>query len=229
MNKSIVFAALSACLAFATPAQAVVTVCDTPGCAPTDENVLIVKEIGPVILGITNNTHAGVLFTSPLGDNLQGDAGGQADVSAQDGLLNSLKFSLANGNTFGSATFNLFPLAGNQLNEASQVILTWLTTTGTASQAFDLSTSGQNFGGIFGTTERFISLEFIANPTSTGWQDMRQLRLGDVEGPGGGTPTPFNVVPEPATWLMMFLGFGFIGAFMRRARRVQTGKRVRFA
>lgn len=33
------------------------------------------------------------------------------------------------------------------------------------------------------------------------------------------TPGPVSPVPEPATWLMMILGFGFIGAMLRRARR----------
>ncbi|RST31458.1 PEP-CTERM sorting domain-containing protein [Sphingomonas ginkgonis] len=47
-------------------------------------------------------------------------------------------------------------------------------------------------------------------------------------GGGGGTttavvpapdnPTPAPAVPEPATWLMMILGFGFLGSFLRRRR-----------
>jgi len=230
LRKALLGAAL-ACTIFASPAFAAVEICETPGCATTEENVLIVKEIGPVIIGLTNNTHAGVLFTSPTGDNLSGDAGGQADVSAEDGLLNSLKFSLANGNTFGAATWNLFPIGGNALNEATQVILTYLLAGGgTASTAVDIAANGQNFQGIFGTAgERFISIEFIANPVTSGWQDLRQLRLGDVRGPGGGTPTPFGSVPEPGTWLSLLLGFGLLGMGLRRRSVGDGNRRLRVA
>jgi hypothetical protein len=48
---------------------------------------------------------------------------------------------------------------------------------------------------------------------------------------GGTCPviTPFipDAVPEPATWAMMLVGFGMIGAGMRRKARVET--RVRYA
>ncbi|SEN61252.1 PEP-CTERM protein-sorting domain-containing protein [Sphingomonas gellani] len=46
-------------------------------------------------------------------------------------------------------------------------------------------------------------------------------------GPGGGGLTPpgsVGAVPEPATWLTMILGFGVIGAVMRRARRRDLGR-----
>lgn len=43
-------------------------------------------------------------------------------------------------------------------------------------------------------------------------------------GRGGGTPPP---VPEPATWAMMLLGFGAIGAAMRRRQKASV--RVNFA
>ncbi|HVF84272.1 MAG TPA: PEPxxWA-CTERM sorting domain-containing protein [Sphingomicrobium sp.] len=37
--------------------------------------------------------------------------------------------------------------------------------------------------------------------------------------PGGGSPPPVPGVPEPETWAMMILGFGFVGAVLRRRRR----------
>lgn len=43
-------------------------------------------------------------------------------------------------------------------------------------------------------------------------------------GRGGGTPPP---VPEPATWAMMLLGFGAIGALMRRKQKATV--RLNFA
>ena len=40
----------------------------------------------------------------------------------------------------------------------------------------------------------------------------------DLEGGGGG-----NEVPEPATWMMMIMGFGGVGALLRRRRTAIVG------
>lgn len=37
---------------------------------------------------------------------------------------------------------------------------------------------------------------------------------------GSNPPPPVPGVPEPATWAMMMVGFGLLGAFLRRQRRV---------
>lgn len=34
------------------------------------------------------------------------------------------------------------------------------------------------------------------------------------------TPPPVGAIPEPGTWALMLLGFGFVGAALRRQRRV---------
>ena len=49
--------------------------------------------------------------------------------------------------------------------------------------------------------------------------------MGDNSGPGslGGTVT-INAVPEPAAWAMMLIGFGAIGASMRRRRSRFTAR-----
>jgi hypothetical protein len=44
----------------------------------------------------------------------------------------------------------------------------------------------------------------------------------------GGVINPNAVVPEPATWAMMILGFGGVGAILRR-KRAQDNKRLKFA
>ena len=44
---------------------------------------------------------------------------------------------------------------------------------------------------------------------------------GTVTPPGDGG-TPVSPVPEPATWLSMIVGFAFVGASMRRRRRLAT-------
>jgi hypothetical protein len=199
--------------ATAVPAAATVTICQTANCAPTDENVLVTAATNQTTInGTTNNTGVPVVFTSST-DHLNGNANGQADVSATDGLLNDLTFALTGGNTFASATWNLFPLPGNANNEASSVIITYLDPLG-HTQTLSINTNGQNFMGIFGNAgERFVSVEFTANPITTGIQDLRQLRLGGVAGPNG------SPLPEPGTWGLMLLGFGAAGVAMRRNRR----------
>jgi hypothetical protein len=63
----------------------------------------------------------------------------------------------------------------------------------------------------------------LSDPVTDGINDLRQLRLGDVEGPNGNpTPTPFSVAPEPMTWALMLIGFGFVGGAMRRRTKHQS-------
>lgn len=39
-------------------------------------------------------------------------------------------------------------------------------------------------------------------------------------------PSPSSAVPEPATWLSLCVGFGAIGALLRRRRKTATGARA---
>ena len=90
------------------------------------------------------------------------------------------------------------------------VFLTYMLADGTMAQVSrSINTNGQNFLGIYGTEgETFTSAGFLANPSSTGIQDLRQLRLGGV--------AAISAVPEPATWLTLLLGFFGLGGAMRR-------------
>lgn len=176
----------------------------------TDKNVLIATSDGALsIAGHTNNTGAGITFTSPVGEMLTGPSNGQARVEALDGLLNGLTFTLDHGFSFRTAVFNLSPLPGNQLNEAIKVSLTYiLAGGGFATGLFDVKTNGENFFGISGDAgEKFTSITFLSDPVETGIGDLRQLRLGGVA-----------AVPEPAAWAMLIAGFGLVGAAMRRRR-----------
>jgi hypothetical protein len=60
------------------------------------------------------------------------------------------------------------------------------------------------------------------NPAGTGFARFGTFVgiIGINQGPGGGG----GGVPEPATWAMMIMGFGFVGNAMRRRRA--TGKAV---
>ena len=212
MNRIALISAAAMSFAIATPANAAVVLCTGANCVNTDENVLVTSQQFnvPVVNAVTNQTNVGVTFNSSTDALLIGDASGQAAVSSADGLLNSLSFSLASGFSFATAVFNLFPLSGDQANEATQVVIKYFTP-GVGSQSQVISTNGQNFIGISGTAgERFISAGFVGNPVTSGIGDLRQLRLGGV-----GTPA----VPEPASWAMMLVGFGLLGASMRRRKQ----------
>lgn len=214
--------AIGASALLAAPASAAVQLCTGSNCTPTSENVLVNAQttttLGTPVVGTTNSSRAGVVFTSGT-DVLIGSANGQADISSADALLNSLTFSLASGFGFTGATFNLFPLPGRGANAATSVIISFTTTTGSGSLPLAIDTNGQNFTGIFGTAgEVFTSVRFAAVPGTTGVQDLRQLRLNGVQA--------LAAVPEPSAWALLILGFGVVGAAVRRrgdlTRRLQT-------
>ena len=72
--------------------------------------------------------------------------------------------------------------------------------------------AGEDFDGmftlLFGTDPETI---YITSPTV-------RFQSSDTDGEGSGIGTP-GVVPEPATWAMMLMGFGAAGYAMRRRRR----------
>lgn len=94
------------------------------------------------------------------------------------------------------------------------------------------STSNALFGGIqlqsaaFNSAATFAAGNLIAvtGPFST------TTRYDITFGPGSGNfngTANLTAVPEPATWAMLLLGFGFFGYALRRNR--QVGARIRFA
>ena len=180
---------------------------------------------GPTVTGSVGGV--GITFDSTLDAVLSGDANGQADVSSADGLLNDLTFTIQNGYTFDAALFNLFPISGNNprdpltpLKADSVVISYYAPGLGTQTKSIDIN--GENFLGIYGDAgEKFTSVGFTADPGTDGIQDMRQVRLAGV--------APITTgVPEPSTWAMLLVGFGAIGASMRR-RKSTAGYRLRVA
>jgi hypothetical protein len=196
------------------PAYAAVVVCNGSNCLSTDENVLLSAATNVSrASGFTNNTGVGVTFTSQELMGINVDANGQASISAVDGRLGSLAFVLDGGSTFARALFNLAPVPGNQLNEATLVTFSYLNadgTTGTQTTGLTnlgLSTNGNNWLGISGNAgERFTGISFATNnSTVAGVDSFQQLRLGGV-----------SAVPEPTTWAMMLIGFGAVGYSMRK-------------
>ena len=152
-----------------------------------------VQPVGP---GITITT------TDSLGLNL--DANGQASISAVDGILNNVTFNLNTG-SYARAEFNL-----NDIGNADFfVVITSLLNgvTSQTSQTFNAQMNGSNRFGIEATDGSVLTGLTISS--SNGFGSLTQLRIA---------PAVLTAVPEPGTWAMMLVGFGAIGASLRRRR-----------
>lgn len=157
-----------------------------------------------------NNFSAnGLTVTSPSGGNYllaDGDTGFHGTIS-----------QTVNGLTIGQLYALTFEWAG----------ASWGTTPGNTTERFDVT-----FGGLTKSTEtvtltpkgfsgwRTASMNFIAGSTS---QTLGFLAQGT---PNGLPPSLLldnvsltAVVPEPATWAMMLVGFAMVGASARYRRR----------
>jgi hypothetical protein len=86
---------------------------------------------------------------------------------------------------------------------------------------FTIPITGQNTDNENGALSRF---GIKAGELNTLVLNFESFGAGSYGGNLTFTPTATAVVPEPATWAMMFLGFGLVGAGMRRRRSM-----VRFA
>lgn len=219
-----------AALVAATPANAAILLCyetgsDIPQCAATTSNVNVDNVVGTPIAGVStvgghlNDNPAQLLTFTSTTETLVGDGSGQAVVSSLDGLLNGdVTFALTDA-TFNLATFNLSPLTGRDANKATSVQVTYIPTFGGSPITYTLDTNGNNFYGIYGSNgEQIQSITFGGyQPSGSGVADIRQVRLAGVQPLTG-------AVPEPSTWAMLLVGFGAIGASLRRRK---TGSRLR--
>jgi hypothetical protein len=223
--------ASAAAMFVASPANATIALCyytgnDVPQCAATDSNVNVDNTQGFVIGGHLNDDVTQQLtFTGS--ETLVGAGSGQATITALDDLLDTAVTFQLIGATFNLATFNLVPLTGNDPNEAVSVEVSYIPTFGGSPITYTLSGNGENFYGIYGDAGEQIQSITFGNylPAGSGIASIKQVRLGGVRPTE--TPTPEGVVPEPGTWAMMLIGFGAIGAGMRRRRK--QGVRARFS
>jgi hypothetical protein len=207
MHKILLAAGAAVAIASA-PASAAVVITNSPGAVQPSENVLFQtnNQTGTRVEGITNQTNTRVAFTSTTDTLLTTGSQGQARLEATDGSLDQLTFGLSNMMTFTEAEFNLF----NALSNTTQVVISL---SSGLTQTFALNPNGQNFFGIRATGgDTLTSISF--NTNGSGVADLRQVRIGGIS-------SPMGAVPEPSTWAMMLLGFGFIGGAMRTAKRRQ--------
>jgi len=69
--------------------------------------------------------------------------------------------------------------------------------------------------GEIGTGMFFLN---FASPQTSVSLDNLQVRWISLNNGGSGYGVPTGAVPEPATWMMMIMGFGGLGAMIRRRR-----------
>jgi len=217
MNAKLLLLAAPMALAGVAPAHATVTFGDqTINNGAVLENVLIGNnQTGNPVTGTTNQSGIGVIFTSTT-DTLLTSASGQAVITALDGFLNSVTFTLAGGATFTNFEFDL------QKSLSSPQTVTLTTNLGTqvypnAPCCGSLDGSGANWAGAAANGEYFTSVTWSGS--GSGFDNMKQLRLGGIAA----------AVPEASTWAMMLLGLGGIGWALRRKRRVATTAQISFA
>jgi len=211
MNARLLLLAVPMALVGASPGHASVTFGDqTVNNGSVLDNVLIGNnQTGNPVTGTTNQGGIGVIFTSTT-DTLLTSASGQAVITALDGLLNSVTFSLAGGLGFTNFEFDLQDSASSP---QSVVVNTNL-----GSHTFtNLSGNGANWIGEAANGEFFNSVTWTGS--GSGYDNMKQLRLGGFT----------SAVPEPGTWAMMLLGLGGLAWALRRKNRVTTRARIRFA
>jgi len=93
----------------------------------------------------------------------------------------------------------------------------WMSVTpvsGSGGRSFESNTFGLNSVGVHTSGDDFWNSSFFgANFTNANNEGVFPTFSSGVEGSEG-------AVPEPATWAMMLVGFGGLGAAMRRQRRV---------
>ena len=218
------FVASLGSLAFALPAQAAVVIQQSPSFVMPPEEVQLDIDLAPgddTLRGTTNQTNTKVVFQS-MSDNLVASPQGQARIEplapgSSDGL-NQLMFSLENGGTFTSAEFNILASVGGSVTITALSLTGAVLASSTNPLTAMVSQNGQNFFGILADSSTPIGKVTIEALGNTQISSIAQFRLGGVTG----------AVPEPATWALMLIGFGILGAGMRR-KRTTIGSRVSFA
>ncbi len=212
MKRNFVLAGIAS-IASATPAAAQIVT--TAPSAMQGQNILLggQTQTGTTIIGSTQSG-ASVSFggTTVGGGTVLRSQGGQARIEGALNLatrapndtllLRSLTFALPGGGTFNNLEFALF---GGTARSVS------FSLTDNLGQLFAFTGALGNGANRFGFTGLGnASIQSVAMTFGEGGvQDMRQVRLDEVLSSG---------VPEPATWAFMIVGFGAVGAAMRRKR-----------
>ena len=204
MRLKLALAASTLAVMFAAPAFAdiVFTQGNVPG--SLDTVLLDGGALDTNVTGTVGSNNTAVLFTGT--ENIISPSMGQARIEAADGTLNSLDFNLTAPNLgFTAAEFNL------NASVNGSTTLTAFDQFGSQFQSFNISSAGNNFFNLRAINGQVITRVEI---DSTNLADIRQVRIGGIT-----QFQPGVAVPEPMTWALMIMGFGGVGALVRRRRQ----------
>ena len=192
-------------MAFASPLYAAIHIFNSAGNVQPSENVQFDSgATGQTVIGTTNGTDTSVTFRSLVsGVDLTSSSNGQARIEADSGPLDSLRFFLTGGQSFGDVEFNLHKAA----TSTSSVTVTFLGSFGSETRTFDLGNGSNWISASADGGDSISAVLFDTNGSGVG--DLRQVRLGSFAA----------AVPEPASWAMLIGGFGILGLATRRKRR----------
>jgi hypothetical protein len=221
----------TAALAVSTPASAAIVNLSASasqgtlvhGTGTEQTNTEIIANLGaggPTIVHFTGDTTQTISASDLL--HLQ-NGQGQADVTGAV-ISGNNTYPLFAMDVFltghGGMSWIEFALTGTNANSPGFIDFLLTDSAGPA-QAFHLALgSGDTHYG-FGVTglSTITNVHWSTDPTTSTVDLIKQVRI--ITAPG-------VVVPEPATWAMMLVGFGGIGFAMRRGRK-QTGRLLQIA
>lgn len=198
MKKTLAFATAAVAVLLCGSASATITL--TPGVFGSQFGVHSstgADQTGTTVFGTVGVGGSLVTFTST--DTLFLNGQGEAIIDSNP--LNNLTLTFGQTNTFSQITFDIETITNGTFN---------LSVNGGAATFANtvLSGNGANKFLLTGTAgETFNTLAFTFTP---GVDDLKQFRLQAGSG---------AQIPEPATWAMMLIGFGGLGAVLRTKRR----------
>jgi hypothetical protein len=200
---------LALLLSSAASAAIVIDVGNNP--QPPEYNVLLTSGVTGTTVTGTFNQFPGLnaVFTST--QTLEEDASGQARISAAGADLDNITISLSGG-TFGDLIFALNAPSGGGPNPSYSITANGTLTTQSRSGTI---TAGNQFFTILATGEQLTSVSI----SSSGLDDIRQIRFSDITTPGGGGGGG-GEIPEPSTFVMLAGSVAALG-FARKFRRLQ--------
>jgi hypothetical protein len=181
-----------------------------------DGTVSVVGLFNPTVnLGTSPNT-----FTATAGTTFEiTGTGGFLGATGGLGSLNGiLDFSTHEGTTINQTIANFFTFADGtghsfQFSVDSVKTVDWSNTPGVSS-SFSLYLLGNTIDTFLGYSPTLTSLTLTFN--STGGSPYAASATLAVP------PAPIPSVPEPATWAMTLIGFGAMGAALRRRPRTSV-------
>ena len=239
MNFRLHSAIAAAALAFAAPASAAIIFDANTGLLTVDSNTAAGSSTTIAFNGFAPNNPPIAGLTSELTLTFQGLSGNNYLFDYLLANTSSSPIDAARVTMFGFTSVTPNPnLANSSVDGAFATIASGNLPGGTdlelcAKNGQDNNCAGSQGGpgvGQSGSGDLTIAFDALTGQIVLGgltvrYQGIDSAALGIRDGSAIGTPTtPPPVVPEPATWAMMLMGFGAVGFTLRRRRRTSIAQ-----